>query len=81
MPHLRKTGYKTCEPHGHGGAWKTGKVSVTDCHAYRGSRMKRFASVFDRDQQTLIRQQPSTQGAVFHCIGGRDYRRLAYYFR
>ena len=32
-------------PHGHEGAWKTAKVSKTDCHADRGSRMKRFASV------------------------------------
>ena len=29
----------------------------------------------------LFRQQPSAQDAVFHCIGGRDYRRLVYYFR
>lgn len=66
--------------HGHGGAWKTAKVK-RDRSWVPDETFRLSAS--DRDHYRLWSDNNilATQGAVFHCISGRDYKRLACYLR
>lgn len=63
-------------PHGHGEPGKQSRLRNVMRMWVPDETFRLSAS--DRDHHRLW--SDSKQGAVFHCISGRDYRRLVYYF-